>query len=345
MRRLPGWDVPADASALRPSGAAAASIYQLFSGFFWTCLVVFALVLAAALWAVARRRGDTGPLKAGSELGTLAAPAVGNGRGTVALEPSTEKRLLGVTAAATALTVVTLLALLVASARTGHALGSADQAPLVVKVRAQQWWWRIEYPGKVPAENVVTANELHVPTGRAVKLVLGAADVIHSLWIPELAGKRDLIPGRVTELTLEVQRPGVYRGQCAEFCGAQHAHMAILVVAHPPAEFARWLDRQRAPAAVPHTPLEARGREVFLSSSCPLCHNITGTEASASLAPDLTHFASRRSLAAGTLPNTREHLARWIQDPQGVKPGSYMPSTALAPEALQSLLGYLGALK
>jgi cytochrome c oxidase subunit 2 len=192
---------------------------------------------------------------------------------------------------------------------------------------------------------VITANEIHIPVGQPVEFQLKSRDVIHSFWVPTLHGKRDLIPRHVTTMTLQADRPGVYRGQCAEFCGYQHAHMAILVVAEPLEQFAAWLEHQRRPAAEPSDARQQRGQEVFLSAPCVMCHTIRGTLAGGRVAPDLTHIAGRHTLAAGTLPNTPGHLAGWIIDPQHIKPGNRMPAHSLNADDLQALLAYLGSLK
>jgi cytochrome c oxidase subunit 2 len=193
--------------------------------------------------------------------------------------------------------------------------------------------------------NVRTANEIHVPVGRPVAIDLKSRDVIHSFWVPNLHGKMDAIPGRVTNTWLQADSPGVWRGQCAEFCGLQHAHMALTVVAHPAHEFEQWLSAQREPATQPTEEIALRGQQVFLSGPCMMCHTIRGTPALSAFGPDLTHVASRRTLAAGTIPNTRGHLAGWILDPQVIKPGTRMPPTALGSEDLQALLAYLERLR
>jgi len=177
-----------------------------------------------------------------------------------------------------------------------------------------------------------------------VRVKLQSTDVIHSFWVPRLHGKRDLIPGRTTWIWLRADRPGTYVGQCAEFCGYQHAHMALLVVAEPPAAMAAWLGRQRAPATTPATLAQKRGQEVFLHNPCVMCHSIRGTMAGALQAPDLTHVGSRLTIAAGTLPNRPGHLAGWVMDAQGIKPGSNMPTNPLSGDDLQALLAYLRSL-
>jgi cytochrome c oxidase subunit 2 len=260
--------------------------------------------------------------------------------------PAGERRLALAVTAAGIVTTLVLVALLVASISTGDAIaGAIGHERLDVEITGHQFWWEVRYP--VPSRpdlGFTTANELHVPVGVTVRLVLGAGDVIHSFWVPRLHGKLDLIPGRTTRLWLRADRAGTYAGQCAEFCGLQHAHMGLRVVAEPPAAFAAWRARQLAPAALPRTPVEQHGQRVFLSSPCVLCHSIRGTLAGGQQAPDLTHLASRATLAAGTLPNRADHLSGWVRDAQRVKPGSNMPPSALAGPDLQALLAYLRSL-
>jgi cytochrome c oxidase subunit 2 len=192
---------------------------------------------------------------------------------------------------------------------------------------------------------VITANEIHIPVGKPVHIRLASRDVIHSFWVPDLHGKKDLIPGKDTDLWLRADRAGVYRGQCAEFCGWQHAHMALLVIAEPQDRFDAWLASQRQTPPPPSTPLGQRGRAVFESQACPLCHTVAGTQANGSAGPDLTHLASRRTIAAGTLPNTIGSLGGWIVDPQSTKPGNRMPAVTLHADDLQALLAYLETLR
>jgi len=239
-----------------------------------------------------------------------------------------------------------LLVLLVVSAWTDRSiarLGRADSA-LSIQVDAHQFWWKVRYLSPQPHREFTSANEIHIPAGVPVRLVLESRDVIHSLWVPSLQGKMDLIPGRTNDLVIQASEPGVYRGQCAEFCGTQHAKMALLVVAHAPDEFAAWYDAQLQPHTAPVAAEEKEGHDVFMSNGCGVCHAIRGTDAHGSVAPDLTHFATRRTIAAGTLPNRRGHLAGWITDPQGIKPGSRMPPVPLEGAQLQALLTYLGSL-
>jgi cytochrome c oxidase subunit 2 len=242
--------------------------------------------------------------------------------------------------------VLVLFVLLVVDFSTDRALAAlSGSQPLKIKVTGHQWWWEIRYDDPTPSQMVTTANELHIPTGQPVLLELASQDVIHSFWVPNLHGKKDLIPGYTTSLRLQADRPGVFRGQCAEFCGHQHAYMAFLVIAEPPEQFSAWLEAQRHPAEQPVNAMQQRGQRVFLSSSCVLCHSIGGSPAGGKAGPDLTHVASRQTLAAGTLPNTPGHLAGWIIDAPRIKPGAKMPPNSLAPEELHALLAYLEGLK
>jgi cytochrome c oxidase subunit II len=212
---------------------------------------------------------------------------------------------------------------------------------LRVEVIGHQWWWEVRYPG----EGVVTANELHIPVGTRVLAVVTTADVIHSFWVPELNRKIDMVPGRPGEVLLDAEHAGVYRGQCAEFCGLQHAHMSFLVYADPPAGFRAWLAAERRPAAAPTDALARRGRDVFLSAPCADCHQIRGTSAHGQVGPDLTHVDSRSTLAAATIPNRSADLARWIADPQHVKPGNLMPAVRLSTDEFRAVVAYLNSLK
>jgi cytochrome c oxidase subunit 2 len=216
---------------------------------------------------------------------------------------------------------------------------------VTIAVTGHQWWWEIEYEDANPSRRVITANEIHIPVGRPIALKVSSHDVIHSFWAPNLQGKRDLIPGYMTAIWMQADREGVFRGQCAEFCGRQHAHMAFEVVAEPESRFDRWLDDQRQEARVPASPQEERGREAFMSARCPGCHSIRGTDARGLVGPDLTHIGSRVSLGAGILPNARGHLAGWISNPQAIKPGNVMPPNPLSADDLMALLAYLESLK
>jgi len=212
---------------------------------------------------------------------------------------------------------------------------------LTVDVIGHDWWWEARYP----ASGVVTANEIHIPVGTRVAAVVTTGDVIHSFWVPELNRKIDMIPGRRSEILLDAEHAGVFRGQCAEFCGLQHAHMSFLVYADPPDRFRAWLKAQQRPSAAPASALARRGKDVFLSASCADCHTIRGTSADGEVGPDLTHLASRSTLAANTIPNTPSELSDWIRDPQHVKPGNRMPALGLSPDALKAVVAYLDSLR
>jgi cytochrome c oxidase subunit 2 len=216
---------------------------------------------------------------------------------------------------------------------------------LVIEVTGEQWWWRVRYhPPDGPAFDL--ANELRLPVGRRIEVRLRSADVIHAFWVPALAGKIDMIPGRVTRLALEPTQPGTYRGICAEYCGASHARMNFEVVVVGEASFGEWTRAQTLPAAEPTDPLAARGAEVFRTTGCGACHTIRGTPADGGLAPDLTHVGSRARLAAGLLPNTPDAAVRWIARTHALKPGAPMPAfDMLPPEDLEALARYLAELR
>jgi cytochrome c oxidase subunit 2 len=205
---------------------------------------------------------------------------------------------------------------------------------LTVRVVGHQWWWEIEYPGT----RAVTANELHIPVGTRVRVEGTTADVIHSLWVPELNRKVDLIPGRETVLLLEADRPGTYPGQCAEFCGLQHAHMEIRVIAEPRPQFRAWLANEAEPTAESLP-------SAFTDEACSGCHQIRGTNARGQVGPDLTHFSSRTTIGAGVLPNDPEDLREWLRDPQHAKPGNRMPALPLSNADVRALASYLEGLK
>jgi cytochrome c oxidase subunit 2 len=220
-------------------------------------------------------------------------------------------------------------------------------APPVATIRivGHRWWWQVIYTANAPDQQVVTANEIHVPVGQPVRLELASADVIHSFWVPKLAGKTDVIPGQQNTMWMQADKPGVYWGECAEYCGLQHTHMNLLVVAQSPSDFQHWLDQQRQPPAPPTDLVTATGERVFERSACAACHTVAGTTAMGQMGPDLTHLASRRTLAAGTLANTPGNLAGWIANAQGIKPGNDMPTMTLPPGDLQALVAWLETLQ
>ncbi|MDB5590128.1 cytochrome c oxidase subunit II [Enterovirga sp.] len=217
---------------------------------------------------------------------------------------------------------------------------------LTITVTGEQYWWRVHYPAEGDAAAFATANEVQVPVGRPVRILLEAADVVHAFWIPNYAGKVDMIPGRQTAIQFTPDRPGQFRGLCTEFCGDQHARMAFDVVALPPAEFAAWRQRQATDAAPPAAAFTVLGREVFTRSGCGSCHAVRGSDAKGELGPDLTHVGSRRSIGAGLYPTNIGTLAGWISGTQQLKPGARMPSYgSLSGEELRAVAGYLDQLK
>jgi cytochrome c oxidase subunit 2 len=309
-------------SVLDPAGPQARTIAEVTWWFFGLLTVVYVLVIGALLWAVLRRRRDSDDA------------------------PETSRRLTTVVASAVGVTIATLVVLSVVSVVAGRGLTSpSGPGAITIDVIGHQWWWEFQYHDVSANERVNSPNELHIPVGVPVALKAMSRDVIHSFWVPNLHGKKDMIPGHPTGTFLRADRAGTFWGQCAEFCGHQHAKMAFLVVAEPSRQFTAWLETQRDTAHTPAGSLARRGQEVFLASSCVLCHAVGGTPAGSRAGPDLTHLASRRTIAAGTLPNTRGHLAGWVVDPQQIKPGVRMPPNAIEPHDLQALLAYLESLR
>ncbi len=224
---------------------------------------------------------------------------------------------------------------------TGAALRNPAKNALRVHVVGVQWWWRVDYPGT----NVVTANEIHVPVGQPIEIKLETADVNHSFWVPQLAGKEDLIAGQPNTLRFTVRQAGVYRGQCAEFCGLQHAHMAFRVIAESPGDFAKWLLHEQRVNTVPLSDLAARGQLAFTSSACAGCHTVRGTTAQGTVGPDLTDVGGRARLGAETIVNTPSNLRKWIEDPAHFKPGVKMPPATNSSDDLDAIAAYLEGLK
>ena len=264
--------------------------------------------------------------------------------------PTTRRRALAwVLVGGVLFPCVVLSALLAYATVRSGALTDTQRASgdVVVGVTARMWWWEVRYREPRSGRDVVLANEVRVPVGRAMSLGLSSADVIHSFWVPQLAGKVDMVPGRVHQLRVRVDQAGVFRGQCAEYCGEQHARMALHVVAMPFEEFDRWLQHQSQPAQEPALPLARRGRQVFEQQRCNACHAVRGlAEAGPGQGPDLTHVGSRIALGAGTLSVGHEAFVRWVGDVQGVKPGARMPSfDRLDRESLDALAAFLGGLQ
>ena len=246
----------------------------------------------------------------------------------------------------TGISSVALFAALVYAMTTLQSVASPPrEPPLTIDVTSYDWWWKIDYPDAVdPSREFVTANEIHIPTGVPVRVELRSADVIHTFWAPQLAGKTEMIPGQTNVQWIEADTPGVYRGQCSQFCGAQHAHMAFEVVAEPQAQFEAWREAQRRGAQPSSTP-DARAGQRLFEERCAGCHSVRGTSAAGMQAPDLTHLASRRLIAAGQMTNTAEHRLDWIEHAQRIKPDSLMPSIALSASEAASLSAYLSTLQ
>jgi cytochrome c oxidase subunit II len=311
---------PSPTSTLDPRGPGAALIADLWWLMFWLSLAVFIAVMGFLFYALYRARS-----------GAETPPPIGD--------------MTLIVGGGIVIPAIILFTLLVVTVRTGSAL-SPERTPaaLTVEVTGHQFWWEIHYP----QYGVTTANEIHIPVGLPVLIELRSADVIHSLWVPQLQGKLDLVPGQTNRLTLQAGEPGVFRGLCAEYCGLQHTLMHFLVVAESPDQFDAWITRQQQPAPPPGTSLVQQGRQVYFAAGCAACHAIRGTDdrgSRGSVGPDLTHLASRRTLAAAILENTRANLAQWILDPDSIKPGNRMPATRLDGQSLDALLAYLESLR
>lgn len=308
--------IVADGGVLDPQGPIAGSMADLWWLMLVLGVIVFLVFLALLAWSLIRR-----------------APASSEE------EPRHERlvsRWIGV--GGVAMPTVIIIVVFVATLAAMRVMpDTAPAGALEIEVTGHQFWYEVRYPGS----GLVTANELHLPTGRPIALELRSTDVIHSFWVPALGGKLDMLPERTNTLVLQADEPGEHRSRCAEFCGLQHANMALVVVAEPPDEFERWLDQQLA-FSEPEGELAERGREVFVAADCASCHAPRGQAASGAEAPDLTTLPSRQLLAAATVPNDRETLADWIRDPQAIKPGVEMPATELSDADLEALLAYLG---
>lgn len=312
-------------SALEPRGPGSAQLAELF----WFLLV---MVLAPALIAI------------GFLIYATRRPRPGEGpRGPLQAEPrSTTVTILVVGAA---LPLILIFFLLARTFRVGSEVTKIPaEVAVTIDVIGHQFWWEVLYPD----HQIASANEIHIPAGRDVRFRITAADVIHSFWIPQLQAKRDMTPGHIETVYLRADEPGIYRGACYEFCGIQHALMGFELVAHPAEAFEAWLAREREPAAAPTDALGRRGLEVYRQAECDSCHPIQGLVPKGAMGvvgPDLTHFASRRTLAAASWENNRGFLGGWILDPQAMKPGSRMPPSVLDPEELDALLHFLEGLR
>jgi cytochrome c oxidase subunit II len=309
-------------STLDPHSSQARDISTLWWWMFGVAAVVFAGAVGLLVIAWLRRRKQGFPV-VGQREGLNLVMVV----------------LFGIFIPISALVALFIVANLVVMPRTDAP--AASGTAMTIRITGKQWFWIVRYPGT----SAVTANELHIPVRTRINVVADTADVIHSFWVPELNRKIDTIPGRRNRILLYADHPGRYRGQCAEFCGLQHAHMGMYVYAESPARFRAWLANQTKPRRQPATGGERSGEQVFLSHQCASCHTIRGTSAQGTVGPDLTHVASRTTLAALTIPNTKGYLGGWILDPQHVKPGNRMPGLKLSGPEVQDLLAYLQSLK
>ena len=321
---------PGEHSALRPVSPQGAQIEWLYWLIFFICLAVYVLMIFGFA---------AGGLKTYSSSSQDEPPPI-------LKDEEGDRKATWFVGSATAVTVITLfivLGLSVAAQKTVQ--GTPKENSVTIKVTGHQWWWEVTYPNSEADQTISTANEIHVPVRTPVVVLTQSSDVIHSFWVPSITGKRDLIPGISSAFSFQVDQPGYYRGQCAEFCGLQHAHMGFAVVADTPEDFAAWKQQQLADSKEPSNSEEARGKDVFLTHACVMCHAIQGTQSGSHMGPDLTHLASRRMIAAETLPNTAGALGGWIIDPQGVKPGNHMAPNGMSGEDLQALITYLQSLK
>lgn len=311
---------------LATSGPAADPITPLLWWTIWVSIGVTVIMTALVVWGVMARgrRFDT---------------AMAN----VALQPrGSGVRWIWI---GVAISAVLLLATVIWTVIALNAVAyPAKRPPLTIEVTGLQWWWQARYLDDDPSQVFTTANEIHIPVGAPVRVRLIGGDVIHSFWVPALAGKTDMIPGRINLMWLQADKPGRYRGECQEYCGLQHANMAFEVVAQPPAEFERWRRAQLQDAVAPSTAQETDGRRIFIDK-CGRCHTVRGTTVSRRSGPDLTHLMSRAAIAAGAAPNNAGALTGWIGNPQGVKPGTRMPTPYLSGPQLMAVRSYLLALK
>jgi cytochrome c oxidase subunit 2 len=308
-------------SALDPHAPQAHEIYFLFLVFMAVAVVVWLGVAIALAWGLVRRRA------------TRADPLDLDTRG--------ERRRGVLVTSLTLATGAVVLALSILSYSAQRYVFARDAPAVSIKVTGHQWWWQVEYEDGDASKRFMTANEIHVPVGQVVQVKLETADVIHSFWPPSLNGKTDLVNGQQNELRFTAEREGVYRGQCAEFCGQQHAHMGFEIIADRPDSFNRWRAKQVADA----DDLESPGALIFRQKGCAFCHTIRGTLAAGRAGPDLTHVGGRRTIAAALLERNVGNLGAWIADPQHFKPGAKMPSMPLSGRDLSTLAVYLDGLK
>lgn len=306
---------------MSPDSEDSASIRQLFVYFLWAAGVVMAIVIGLVLYYSIKYK---------------ARPGQGEPE-----QRHTHKGLEISILAVVTLVMGLFLYLTIDTMLSVQATPAPGQQPDLV-ITGHQWWWE----GSYPKSGAVTANEIHIPTGRRLLLELRSADVIHDWWVPELGRKMDAIPGKPNQFWMQARRPGNYLGTCSEFCGAQHAWMRIQVIAQSPEDFAAWQKAQlQAPAAIENNDLVKNGEALFNQKTCANCHNIAGTEAEGNIGPNLSHLGSRKTLLTGILDNTPENLAKWLDNPQAVKPGAHMPDFRFNEHELKSLVAYLHSLK
>ena len=301
-------------SMLYPAGTAAAHIASVWWFLFFVCTAIFltvVLLTAVAIWGPRSRSPQVSPL--GNRFIIFSGVIIPG---------------------------VVLIALLVVSVRSQVALGM-PKTELTIRVTGHMWWWEVEYPDL----GIVSANEIHIPVDQPVRIELISTDVIHSLWVPNLQGKMDLLPDKVNVTWLHATEAGVFRGQCAEFCGVQHAWMGLEVIAMPPESFTQWTQARRSPRVAELSSSQQHGLDVFFKVACHNCHGIEGTAAVGVRGPNLTHLASRRTIGAGILENNHGNLSGWVANPQTVKPGNLMPRTHINSADLRSLVEYLETLK
>ena len=319
---------PGPHNALRPVSPQGGQIEWLFWLIFWICFIVYVLMVVGFGSAAAK-----------SAAGTDEPPPIIE-------DEEGDRRASWFVGTATGVTVLSLFVVLVLSVIAEKRVeGTPKENAVTIQVTGHQWWWEVNYPNSQADHTINTANEIHVPIRTPIVILTKSADVIHSFWVPSITGKRDLIPGMSSAFSFEVKTPGVFHGQCAEFCGLQHAHMGFAVIADTPQDFADWQQQQLSDAVEPVNPQEALGKKVFLTHACLMCHAIQGTQAGSRMGPDLTHVGSRRMIAAETLPNIPGALGGWIIDPQQIKPGNHMAPNGLQGEELQALISYLQSLK
>ena len=322
--------LPNQQTMLNPAGPVSQRIETLWWYIFALAMAAFVLVIASVAAAAASRK----------------APYHQMPPPDLHPDPHGEQRRTRIVISLVAITIILLFSILGYSIVGERQLNSpSSKSPLNIQVIGHRWWWEVQYPNNDVSQWVITANEIHVPVGVPVLVQTSSRDVIHSFWAPNLQGKHDLIPGYSNAFWFEAKQEGAYRGQCAEFCGWQHAHMAFYLIAESPAKFEAWRNAQLRPAVDPGNDQLKRGEQVFLNNSCVMCHTIRGTGAGSRVGPDLTHIASRITIGAATLPNNPGSLAGWIADAQSIKPGVVMPPNPLPSEDLQALVAYLSSLK